>query len=103
MGLFNYQLTYKNQDLLELFNKIVDPTNQSIDWQSYFLFCDLDDYSDWKDGTEIILHIRNTINDYRNNRIDNKNKNNNNIGSEKDNERIKNDSIKKVEYKKKDK
>lgn len=92
MGFFDYELTEENKQLFELYNKIIDPTNQSIDWQSYFMFCYLEDFKHWKDGQEIILHIRDVVSKYRDKRItqkhDNKNLNNNE----------KFEKIKKVEY-----
>lgn len=103
MGLFDVKLSYKNQDLMDIFNRVVDPTNQFIDWQSYFLFCYLDDYKDMKTGVDILLHIRNTVNDYKNKRLDNSKNKSNNISNENKNTTYNNDDdIKKVEYKKKD-
>lgn len=99
MGLFDVKLTYRNQDLMEIFNRVVDPTNQWIDWQSYFMFCELEDYPNWKDGVDILVHIRNTVNDYKNKRLDN-GKKNNNISKESSN--YNSEPIKKVDYKKKE-
>lgn len=102
MGLFDIQLSYKNQELMDIFNRVVDPTNQWIDWQSYFLFCYLDDYHDSKNGVDILVHIRNTINEYKNKRLDNNKNTSNNINSNENNDLL-NESIKKINYKKNDK
>lgn len=64
MGLLSVELMPENQLMIDLYDKIVDPTNFKIYWQDYFLFCYLEDYPDWKDNQEVILHIRNTVNNY---------------------------------------
>jgi len=92
MGFFDYDLTEENKQLFELYNKIIDPTNQSIDWQSYIMFCYLQDFKNWRDNEEIILHIRDTVNKYRDNRINQKTANKN-LNNDNNFERIK-----KVEY-----
>lgn len=63
--------------LLELYHKVINPTDQSINWQDYMMFCELDDYPNWKDNQEIILHIRTVLNEYRDKRYDEKSNNNN--------------------------
>lgn len=61
--------------MMELYDKILDPTNHSIDWESYMMFCYLEDYPNWKDNQEIILHIRKTLNNYKEKRYEQQSKN----------------------------
>lgn len=94
MGLFDIELTAENQSLVELYNRVIDPKNQSIDWQSYMMFCYLEDFPNWRDNQDIILHIRDVLNNYRNKRseqkVDNNSKSLNNGSSF--------EKIKKVNY-----
>jgi hypothetical protein len=66
MGLFDIELTRENQYLLDLYNKVIDPTNLTINYSDYFLFCYLDDYNNSKNGADLLVHIRNTLSNYRN-------------------------------------
>ena len=80
---------------MELYDKVLDPTNQSIDWESYMMFCYLEDYPNWKDNQEILLHIRKTLNNYRDKRYEeNNNKNNKKILNNEENF----DRIKRIDY-----
>jgi hypothetical protein len=92
MGFFDFDLIEENKQLFELYNKIIDPTNQSIDWQSYIMFCYLEDFKNWKDNQEIILHIRDTVSKYRDTRSNQK------IESKSLNNSEKFEKIKKVDY-----
>lgn len=73
-GFFDVKLSKENEMMIELYEKILDPTNQSIDWESYMMFCYLEDYPNWKDNQEIILHIRKTLSNYKDKRYEQNNK-----------------------------
>lgn len=89
MGFFDVELTYENKILVELYNDIVDPTNYSLDWQSYMMFCYLDDLPNWKQNRKIITHIRRVVNDYREAKNSPKKNVSNTIGQKEDKEEIK--------------
>lgn len=60
------ELTYEDKALMSIYNKIIDPTNFSIDWQAYILWYQLSGLNDFKRDSDILVYIRSTVNEFNN-------------------------------------
>lgn len=59
-------LTVEDEELINIYNKIIDPTNKSIDWQGYSLWYMASGMNDFRNDADIILYIRSISNEFRN-------------------------------------
>lgn len=65
-GFYDKQLTPDNEQLIEIYNKIIDPTNLTLNWTSYYLLCEKQGYKDRRDNVDLLVYMRQVINETEN-------------------------------------
>lgn len=63
-----------DQYILSIYQKVVCPTNYTVDWSGFFIWCYLENINDYQFMATMILEVRGIIVEFNNKKYDNKNK-----------------------------
>ena len=65
-----------DQYILSIYQKVVCPTNYTIDWSGFLLWCQLENLEDYHFMSTMILEVRSIVIELSNRKYDNKNNKN---------------------------
>lgn len=62
------KIDYQDEIVIEIYNKVVRPIDNSIDWNGFFIWCELKYVEDIELTSELIIIIRNEYNNFEKNK-----------------------------------